>query len=125
MLKFTKDRGTPGYYPDKAKLRDGSSKWDIWAFMAMMCEADMRAGYYKTLDKEVDCVKVIRKHVMSEKCCPVLGRLLQHTILEKKYDDMWTLQEIKEEIARVKFQKQYGDKQEEIVEDQLMQGDGT
>ena len=60
MKTITKDRGTPGYYPVIVRFRDGSSKWDIWAFMAMMCEADMRAGYYKTLDKEVDCVKVIR-----------------------------------------------------------------
>ena len=42
MMTITKDRGTPGYFPNRARWRDGSSRWDIWALMAIMAEADMR-----------------------------------------------------------------------------------
>ena len=112
VMKITKDRGTPGYYPDKVRWRDGSSKWDILAFMAMMCEADMLQRYYMSFNKEVDCVKAIRRHVAKEKTCPTLGRLLQHTILEKNLDYMYSMNDIIDAINRVKFQEQVGDAKE-------------
>jgi hypothetical protein len=43
-------RGTPGYYPLNDELRDGSSRWDIWAIGAIILESNMeRDEYLETL----------------------------------------------------------------------------
>ena len=33
--------GTPGYFPERRKLNEGSKFWDVWAFAAIVLEADM------------------------------------------------------------------------------------
>jgi len=44
--------GTPGYYPNFPNLRDGSTRWDIWALAAVILEADMGPGVYRTVSNE-------------------------------------------------------------------------
>ncbi len=40
-------KGTVGYMPFKSDLRDGSKEWDLFAYVAMLAEADMpRRAYY-------------------------------------------------------------------------------
>ena len=39
-------RGTPGYYPTRPTLKDGSTRWDVWAIAAIILESDMRPGKY-------------------------------------------------------------------------------
>lgn len=39
-------KGTPGYYPVRPNLKDGSTAWDIWAIAAIILECDMRPGEY-------------------------------------------------------------------------------
>ena len=38
--------GTPGYFPIAKVWRDGSKKWDIWALVAIILEADMKIDVY-------------------------------------------------------------------------------
>ena len=41
-------KGTPGYYPNREDIRDGSTYWDVWALVAIMAESDMeKDAYYK------------------------------------------------------------------------------
>ena len=44
--------GTPGYFPEREKLRDGSVKWDIWAYAAIALEADMKDKKYFAANRE-------------------------------------------------------------------------
>ena len=39
--------GTPGYFPFASQMKNGSWRWDAWAFAAMILEADMKKGEYK------------------------------------------------------------------------------
>lgn len=42
------DRGTPGYYPGGCRWKDGNPMWDIWAYVAIVCEVDMsKDSYFK------------------------------------------------------------------------------
>jgi serine/threonine protein kinase len=38
--------GTQGYFPERDNLRDGSVKWDLWAYAAIVLEADMKEKKY-------------------------------------------------------------------------------
>ena len=41
--------GTPGYFPNWAKMRDGSKDWDIYSLACIILETDMPSNaYYKT-----------------------------------------------------------------------------
>jgi len=45
-------RGTPGYYPTRPTMKDGSTLWDIWAIAAIILESDMRPGEYYGVSTE-------------------------------------------------------------------------
>ena len=47
-------KGTPGYYPHREDIRDGST-YSIWAFVAIMAESDMeKDAYYRVeTDKQI------------------------------------------------------------------------
>ena len=47
--------GTPGYFPEAHIWQDGNMKWDKWAFVAILCEADMPLDEYFSTKKESDC----------------------------------------------------------------------
>jgi len=38
--------GTPGYFPEASSWLNGNRKWDMWALVAMICEADMKKDAY-------------------------------------------------------------------------------
>jgi serine/threonine protein kinase len=42
-------KGTIGYFPICRDLRDGSTRWDVWALAAMILEADMSPGEYRNV----------------------------------------------------------------------------
>ena len=55
--------GTPGYIPSHRPWRDGSTKWDSWAFGAIILEADLPLdAYYKT-DREEAAIVIAKKHI--------------------------------------------------------------
>jgi hypothetical protein len=45
-------KGTIGYFPLYKNLRDGSTRWDVWALAAMILEADMYPGDYRNVSTE-------------------------------------------------------------------------
>ena len=44
--------GTPGYFPDKRNIKEGSKKWDVWAYAAIILEADMQPKAYRAVNSE-------------------------------------------------------------------------
>ena len=46
------DRGTPGYQPLKWRFPGGSIQWDIYAFVAILLEADMGRAYFDKVTDE-------------------------------------------------------------------------
>lgn len=64
-----KVRGTPGYYPQRPHWRDGSTKWDIWSFGAMLLEVDLDKGEYIHTNNETEARLKLRKHLKKEGVC--------------------------------------------------------
>jgi hypothetical protein len=56
-------RGTPGYFPIRENWRNGSTKWDIWALVAMILEADMDHRAYYRCGSELETKNRARKHL--------------------------------------------------------------
>ena len=44
--------GTQGYFPERDNLRDGRVKWDLWAYAAIVLEADMKEKKYYAANRE-------------------------------------------------------------------------
>jgi len=44
--------GTQGYFPERATLRDGSVKWDLWSYAAIILESDMPVKKYYSANRE-------------------------------------------------------------------------
>jgi len=55
--------GTPGYFPCYEGWTDGTYKWDIWAFAAMICEADMGFDEYLNVKTDTDIKRKIGAHL--------------------------------------------------------------
>jgi len=49
------NKGTPGYYPLRPNLKDGSTAWDAWAVAAIILESDMAPG--ECINREVRSAK--------------------------------------------------------------------
>ncbi len=54
--------GTQGYFPERDKLRDGSVKWDLWAYAAKVLEADMKEKKYYAANRESTSLKMAEEH---------------------------------------------------------------
>jgi len=96
-------RGTPGYTPENADWAMGSYKWDLWAFAAIICEADMPRDAYMSLNKEATCLKAIEKHINLKTTDERLKYLMKETVFKKKKDAMIDSESIKNELMRIKF----------------------
>ncbi len=88
--------GTPGYHPEKVPWRDGSARWDVWALVAIICEADMPKDRYKRWDREHECIREIRAHNSKKTTCANLGYLLLHSLLSRNYEEMLSVREVME-----------------------------
>ena len=69
ILSKSTVRGTPGYFPQVKDWRDGSTKWDVWALAAIICEADMPLGEYAGMISEETALKKIRAHLKRKSTC--------------------------------------------------------
>jgi len=80
--------GTPGYMPNNGELRDGSTRWDVWALAAIILEADMEPGAYRTASNERGSLLRAEGHIKEPETSGHLRRLLNHTMLRSKEDHM-------------------------------------
>ena len=62
--------GTPGYFPDRRMLKEGSKKWDAWAFAAIVLEADMEPKAYRAVNGESQAIKVAQAHALHKDTDP-------------------------------------------------------
>lgn len=98
-------KGTPGYFPAKNYLRDGSTRWDVWALAAMILEADMPSGEYRNVMSERGGLAKAEEHVKLQNTCYRLRQILLKTLLRTQVEDMEGLRYIKEQLPKVSFKR--------------------
>jgi len=91
--------------PNFGDLRDGSTRWDVWALAAIILEADMEPGAYRTASNERGCLLRAENHIKEQETSGHLRRLLNHTMLRSKDDNMDGLEFITEELKLIQFRK--------------------
>lgn len=96
-------RGTPGYMPMATKWRDSSYKWDKWALVAMIAEADMERDYYLHTNFEDDAKKKFKDHLKLKTTCNHLKTLIEGVIFKKREEEMIDFEEIKTLVSKIKF----------------------
>ena len=75
-------RGTPGYFPLRDDLFDGSTEWDIWAFAAIILESDMEVNEYKEVMSERGSLQKAGKHIEQPGVSDELKRIIRGTMLK-------------------------------------------
>lgn len=94
-------RGTPGYFPLRDDLLDGSTEWDIWAFAAIILESDMEVNEYKEVMSERGSLQKAGKHIEQPGVSDELKRIIRGTILKGGKGDIMGLDEILELLKKV------------------------
>jgi len=89
------NKGTPGYYPLRPNLKDGSTAWDVWAVAAIILESDMRPGEYYGVSTERGGQQRGEEHCKDRETLPMLRVLLAHTMLRTEIHTMEGLHFIK------------------------------
>ena len=95
--------GTHGYFPIAMDWRDGYIRWDVWAIVAMLCEADMQKDEYLPTKGEKDAKQKIIKHLSRPSTCRKLKEIVEETISLSKKDHMIDLAEVERLVLRLKF----------------------
>jgi len=90
--------GTPGYMPNFINLKDGSTRWDVWAIAAIILEADMEPGAYRTACNERGSISRAEQHIREDETSGFLRRLLNHTMLRSRDDEIDGLKWVKEQL---------------------------
>jgi hypothetical protein len=73
-------RGTPGYFPERENLKDGSTKWDSYALAAMILEADMEKDAYLSVQSERGTKDKVEAYLDEPGTCPDLRNLMRRTL---------------------------------------------
>jgi len=97
--------GTPGYMPNYSNLKDGSTRWDVWAFSAIVLESDMEPGAYRTASNERGCLLRAESHIKEPETSGYLRRLLNHTMLRSKEDGMDGLKDVLTQLKLIQFRR--------------------
>lgn len=74
-------RGTEGYFPESDELRDGSTRWDIWALGAMILESDLDKNEYLRVNTQRGSHFKAEKYLKECKPCPDLAAIIKGTLL--------------------------------------------
>lgn len=98
-------RGTPGYFPMKENLKDGSVYWDIWALAAIVLECEMELNSYMAINSERGTVLKLEKYLEEKDTCKHIRNLLRTSILVGRINEMITLDEMVELLAKCNFRK--------------------
>jgi serine/threonine protein kinase len=98
-------RGTPGYFPMRDELRDGSIYWDIWSLGAVILECDMEIDEYKQVMTERAGLLKAEKHLEKVGVCNNIKAIIRGTIMKARINEMMKLDEIIELLPKVSFRK--------------------
>ena len=92
-------RGTEGYFPENENIRDGSTKWDIWALAVIILEADMEIDEYFSVKDERSSKRKVFEHFNREQTCKHLKVLLRRTLLVPKIEEMMSYDDLIAELT--------------------------
>jgi len=95
------NRGTPGYFPNKPNLKDGSTSWDVWAMAAIVLESDMRPGEYFGVSTERNAMQKEVEHIKEKETSPALRVLLSHTLQRTEIHTMEGLFFIRKQLKNI------------------------
>ena len=85
------------------KWEDGLDRWDLWAYAAIVCEADMPKDSYFGARTDSDSQFRIKKHIDSTSTSSWLKKLMKDVCLTGKESQLPTLDEIAKMVVRIKF----------------------
>jgi hypothetical protein len=86
--------GTPGYFPNKPKWKEGSTLFDIWALGAIILESDLKKDAYFNCGGEEESKKIARIRTKDQKTCKYLKEILNGTILAEDDDNIISIDEV-------------------------------
>ena len=98
-------KGTPGYYPMRPNLKDGSTLWDVWGMAAVILECDMRPGEYLGTANERGAQLKAEEHCKAKDTSPSLRIMLTHTMLRNELGTMEGLGFMRKMLRNVAFHK--------------------
>jgi len=87
-------RGTPGYFPERENLKDGSTKWDSYALAAMILEADMEKDAYLSVQSERGTKAKVEAYLDEPGTCPDLRNLMRRTLLVANIEEILDIDSI-------------------------------
>ena len=99
------NKGTPGYYPLRPNLKDGSTAWDAWAVAAIILESDMAPGEYMSVSTERFAQQKAEEHTKENETSPTLRVLLSLTMLRTEIHTMEGLHFMRKMLHNVQFRK--------------------
>lgn len=106
--------GTPGYYPYRPLLEDGSTKWDIWALGAMILEADLEKDVYLNVENDRVAQNMCQKHLRSTEVNQELKDVLRMTVMADFTVEIQPLEKIMTLIPKMKF-RMFKDRKGKII----------
>jgi serine/threonine protein kinase len=103
-------RGTPGYFPERDNWKDGDAKWDLWAFGAIILEADMILNGYYHCKSELDAYAFATKHIREPKTCKHVVKIIRKTLMTQRGESVIGWEEMVKELKEAQFKRQGHDK---------------
>lgn len=100
-------RGTEGYFPETGSLRDGSTKWDVYAMAAVILECDLEKDAYYGVRSVKEARYVISKYLEEQGVCEHMKHLIKRTILVGNVNDIMDLNELIEDLELIQFRKDF------------------
>lgn len=98
-------RGTPGYFPLKDNLTDGSTKWDIYAVGAIVLECDLERDAYFGVQTDKGTRFMVSKYLEIPGVCANIKHIVKRTVMQSDPQDMMGLDEIMQLLGSAKFRK--------------------
>jgi serine/threonine protein kinase len=91
-------RGTEDYFPESANLRDGSTKWDVYAMAAVILECDLEKDAYYGVRSVKETRFVISKYIEEPGVCKHMKHMIKRTLLAGHVNDMLGIDELVEDL---------------------------
>jgi len=94
-------RGTEGYFPETGSLRDGSTKWDVYAMAAVILECDLDKDAYYGVRSVKEARYVIAKYLEEPGVCKHMKHMIKRTILVGNMNDIMEVDELTEDLENI------------------------
>ena len=98
-------RGTEGYFPEADHLRDGSTKWDVYAMATVILECDLEKDAYYSVRSVKEARFVVTKYLEEAGVCQYMKHMIKRTILCPHANDIMDMDELVDDLEHIQFRK--------------------